>query len=357
MPVSAARSVDLIVVGGGAVGLASALAATQRNLVVHLIAEHRSGEASPAAAGMLAPTVELADTPSAAHEFALAARDRYPSFLTTLRELSGITVPQNRLGILQLADTPDANSEWLDQPALTDVEPALAHAPGARYYRDDGAVNNVMLLDALEIALARSPHIHRTTATARGIHLNGHGVTVHTSAGAFTAPKLLLAAGAWVTQLEGLPRPLPIEPVRGQMLALRATPLRHVVYAQDGYLVPRTNGEILVGSTMEHVAYDASTTTTAGQHLRATADAICPALADAPTIRQWAGLRPMTPDGLPIIGPDPDHPALLYAVGHSRNGVLLAPLTGDCIAALATDATPPAELRPFSIDRFANFHK
>jgi glycine oxidase len=108
---------------------------------------------------------------------------------------------------------------------------------------------------------------------------------------------------------------------------------------------------------MEHVAYDASTTATAGQTLRATADAICPALAGAPTERQWAGLRPMTPDGLPIIGPDPDHPALLYAVGHSRNGILLAPLTGDCVVALATDSPTPVELRSFSIDRFANFHK
>jgi glycine oxidase len=357
MPVSADRSVDLIVVGGGAVGLASALAAVQRNLVVHLIAEHRPGEASPAAAGMLAPTVELADNPSAAHQFALAARDRYPSFLEMLRELSGVTVPQNRLGILQLADTPDASSDWLDQPALADIEPSLAHVSGARYYRDDGAVNNVVLLDALEIALARSGRIRRTTATARGIHLNGHGATVHTDDGPVSAPKLLLAAGAWVSQLDGLPRPLPIEPVRGQMLALRATPLRHVVYASNGYLVPRANGETLVGSTMEHVAYDASTTPAAGHSLRAVADTICPALAGAATVRQWAGLRPMTPDGLPIIGPDPDHPALLYAVGHSRNGVLLAPLTGDCIAALATDSTPPAELRPFSIDRFANFHK
>ena len=391
MPVSA----DLIVIGGGAVGLASALAAAGRGLLVHLITAHRPGEASPAAAGMLAPTVELADLVTAAHAFALASRDRYPSYLESLRDLSGIAVPLNRLGILELADDPagtvgsptrtvgapartvgapthsaDASArsadasppthagEWLDRAALAALEPALSHAPGARYYPEDGAVDNVLLLAALEAALSHSTHLHRSTGgPARSLEFRAHDVVVHLDTGSLAAKQVVLAAGAWAPLIAGLPRPLPVEPVRGQMLSLQASPLRHVVYGPNGYLVPRAGTHTLVGSTTEHVAFDASTTDIALQTLRATADTICPALTSAPTDRSWAGLRPMTPDLLPIIGRDPDHPSLIYACGHSRNGVLMAPLTADCVAALALNEAPPAELRPFAIERFANFHK
>ena len=373
MPVSA----DLIVIGGGAVGLASALAAAGRGLLVHLITAHRPGEASPAAAGMLAPTVELADLVTAAHAFALASRDRYPSYLESLRDLSGIAVPLNRLGILELADDPAGTvgsptrtvgapartvnapthaGEWLDRAALAALEPALSHAPGAHYYPEDGAVDNVLLLNALEAALSHST-ARNSGGPARSLEFRAHDVVVHTDAGSISAPQVVLAAGAWTPLIAGLPRRLPVEPVRGQMLSLRASPLRHVVYGPSGYLVPRAGTHTLVGSTTEHVAFDASTTDIALQTLRATADTICPALTGAPTDRSWAGLRPMTPDLLPIIGRDPDHPSLIYACGHSRNGVLMAPLTADCVAALALNEPPPAELRPFAIERFANFHK
>jgi glycine oxidase len=162
----------------------------------------------------------------------------------------------------------------------------------------------------------------------------------------------VLAAGAWSPLIEGLPRPLPVEPLRGQMISLAASPVRHVVYGHDGYLVPR--GDMtLVGATMEHVAFDVSTTAEGVAGLRAAAAELCPALAGLPVAKAWAGLRPVSPDFLPIIGRDPDSPSLIYACGHSRNGVLMAPLTADCVAALLVGETPPASLAAFGIERFA----
>jgi glycine oxidase len=127
--------------------------------------------------------------------------------------------------------------------------------------------------------------------------------------------------------------------------------LRHVAYGPRGYVVPR--GDVTIGgSTMENVGFDSSTTTDGVKKVRAASEEICPVLSLAKVIRAWAGLRPMTPDMLPIIGPDPEHPSLIYACGHSRNGVLMAPLTGDLIADLVTESPLSHDLSQFRPDRF-----
>jgi glycine oxidase len=182
------------------------------------------------------------------------------------------------------------------------------------------------------------------------------GVTCRTAAGGevFRAPRAVLAAGAWVAALAGLPRPLPVEPLRGQMFAIEAPHERrprHVIYGPRAYIVPRGQ-QILVGATLERVGFDPSTTPTALAELRAGGATIWPPIADAPMASSWAGLRPVTPDLLPVIGPDPDHPALIYACGHSRNGILMAPLTGDCVGAIVAGEAPPADVSPFGVDRF-----
>jgi glycine/D-amino acid oxidase-like deaminating enzyme len=341
------RGSDLIVVGGGVVGLAAALAAADRGLDVRLIAEHRSGQASWAAAGMLAPSIEDVGS-GEAQAFATAARDRYPSYLAQLNDATGVAVPLNRSGILVIGPHTGFAGEWLTQPELARLEPALGHAAGAWFYSEDGSVDNVVLLDALESAIARHPRVHRTVGSVDSVHVGRD--TVRCAAG--SAPQLLLAAGAWTPLIEGLPRQLPINPVRGQMLSLAAAPLRHVVYGPLGYLVPRGGTHTLAGSTMEHAGFDASTTEPAIREIRAMADALCPSLKGAATASVWAGLRPVTPDFLPIIGRDPEFPSLLYACGHSRNGVLMAPLTADCIAALAAGDPSPFNLSPFAVDRF-----
>ncbi|HXB25503.1 MAG TPA: FAD-dependent oxidoreductase [Gemmatimonadaceae bacterium] len=355
---------NVIVVGGGGVGLSIALAAAGRGLSVVLVAEHRAGEAFPAAAGILAPpSLEMVDRSAAGpeHAFAVAARDRYPSYLIELAEQSGVAVPINRLGLLHIVlDDAGAveqaamhipGTTWLDRAALAALEPSLAHAAGARLFPEDGAVDNVVLLRALEMGVARSARIRQLSGPARGIRIEPNAIACEIGGEWVSAEQLVLAAGAWSPLIEGLPRPLPVEPLRGQMISLAASPVRHVVYGHDGYLVPR--GDMtLVGATMEHAAFDVSTTAEGVAGLRAAAAKLCPALAGLPVAKAWAGLRPVSPDFLPIIGRDPDSPSLIYACGHSRNGVLMAPLTADCVAALLVGETPPASLAAFGIERF-----
>ncbi len=255
---------DVTVVGAGIVGLCTALALADRGLSVYLIGAARPGEASPAAAGILAASLE--DThgpvgPASVHDFAVAARDRYVAYLPDLVERSGVSVPFNRYGVLQVAfDAATAeslressNGRWLDAPALSAIEPAAGHAMGAVLHDLDGAVDNVAMLRALRDAADCNPHIARIPALVASISVNRDGVTCTTAPTRETyhAPIAVLAAGAWVAGILGVPRPLPIDPLRGQMLAVAAPAgvrLRHVIYGPQAYVVPR--GErILVGAT------------------------------------------------------------------------------------------------------------
>lgn len=352
---------DLVVVGAGLVGLACAAAAARRGLSVVLLADVRRGEASAAAAGVLAAAIDPAAPEPLA--FALAARDRFPSYLADLREHTGIDVPLNRLGILRVAEhsgdeervrnAGGRQGRWLDAQELAELEPALANRFGAVLHPDDGAVNNLVLLRALKSFVGRHPRVRILADAAVAIHARRSRISIDTRAHAtIAAARVVIAAGCWSAQLGGLPRPLPVTPVRGQMVSLAGSPLRHVVMGSAGYVVPRGDGRTLVGSTMEDTGYDAATTDEGIRAVRAIGAAICPPLETARLLSGWAGLRPMTPDGQPILGADPEEPAVLYATGHSRNGVLLSPLTGDVIAALAAGDPPAFDLAPFSPRRF-----
>jgi glycine/D-amino acid oxidase-like deaminating enzyme len=162
---------------------------------------------------------------------------------------------------------------------------------------------------------------------------------------------VVLAAGAWAPGIPGLPRPLPVSPLKGQMLAVGSTALRHPVMSNDVYVVPRGD-ELAIGATAERAGFDVSTNADAIETLRQAAIAICPAIESATVTRIWAGIRPATPDMLPIIGADPADSRLIYACGHSKNGILLAPATAVAIAALARGEKPAANLEPFALSRF-----
>lgn len=353
---------DAIVIGAGLIGLAVARALARQGASVVVLDDRRSGAASPAAAGMLAPTVE--PLAGAALDFAIASRERFPEYVRELEAATGIGVSLDRRGILELAhsnqraDALRASAagrqglEWLEPEDVGRLEPSLAPVLGAVLHSNDGAVDNVRLLDALERAIGADPRVQRLDAAASSLSLADRGGTVGVaSLGNLESPLIVLAAGAWSTRIQGLPRTLPIEPARGQMLSVAAATLGHVVYGEHAYLVPR-EGRTLVGATMERVGFDASTTESALAVLERRGEEIVPALSRATRAAAWAGLRPMTPDGLPIIGADPDWPALLYAAGHSRNGVLMAPLTGDVIAAIAGGQEPSFDLAPFDVQRF-----
>jgi glycine oxidase len=311
---------------------------------------------------MLAPSVERAIGP--AHDFGIAARDRYPSYVEFLAERTGIRVPLNRLGILQVAlsekgisglrKTALATTRWLHSTELQELEPALPHALGAMLNPDDGAVDNVTLLAALHRLVSASDRIEMVRDLVTAIDADTNSGTVTTKSRAtYRARHVVLAAGAWVGQIAGSRFARAVQPARGQLVSysISPPPLRHVAYGPRGYVVPRGDHTI-GGTTMESVGFDTSTTSEGVKKVRAASEEICPRLSTSEHPTAWAGLRPVTPDMLPILGVDPERPSLLYACGHSRNGVLMAPLTGDLIADLVTGTPLSHDLAQFRPDRF-----
>ena len=356
---------DIVVIGSGVIGLTTTLALADAGLDVVLLADVRQGEASPAAAGMLAPGVEAGD--AAVRALHTTARDRWVPYAAMLAERSGVPVPVDRRGVLQLALDDEAaaalvarapgGAQWLDQSSLAALEPALVHAVGALHHPHDGAVNPLVVLRALRAIVGRHVHVRVVSdaATAVAIGPTGEAVTVMLRSGeSLSAMRVVVATGAWTTALEGLPRALPIEPVRGQLMSVASKALQHVVYGGGGYVVPRGDGRTLIGSTMERVGFPEPGATPEGvATLRRIGAAVFSKLETAPMLHAWAGLRPMTPDALPILGPDPAAPALLWATGHSRNGVLLAPLSADIVASTVTGSPAPIDPAPFAADRFS----
>ena len=352
---------DVTVIGAGIIGLATASAAARRGLSVTLVGDQRAGEASAAAAGMLAPSVERATGP--AHDFAVAARDRYPAYVEDLAEQTGIRVPLNRLGILQVAlsaagmkglrKTAFPGAEWIERKELAEAEPTLGHALGAMLNPEDGAVDNVTLMRALAALADQLPPITRLQATVTRLHRTDARPRVELGSGkTLESAFVVVAGGAWSSLIEGIPFVGAVTPARGQLVAYNSIGLRHVVYGPRGYLVPRVNLQTVAGSTMENVGFDSTTTEEGLALIRSAAEEIAPALSVTPEQRSWAGLRPVTPDLLPILGNDPEYPSVIYACGHSRNGILLAPLTGDVVASLLAGETAPYDLSQFRPDRF-----
>ncbi len=353
-------SSDVAIVGGGLIGRSAALACARRGLTVTLFDTHEPGESSPAGAGMLAPAMEGDGSPS--ELLLIAGRDLWPKYVAELATLSPVPVALALNGILALARDPEqaerqraagpGRPAWQDAAALAHIESGL-HAPeGGVLHAQDGWVDNVALLAALEHALVEHPRFTRT-GPAAGVERDGYAVRVLGRDGrAHAARTVVIAAGAWAPRLTGLPRALPIEPVRGEMLSYPAAATRHCIYGPGAYVVPRPGDRIIVGATMDRVGFDAATTQAARTSLHAAVSRFLPALADVAPDAQWAGLRPVTPDFLPIMGPDPEWPAVIYATGHSRNGILLTPMTASAVVAWASGHAPAFDFSPFRPDRF-----
>jgi len=353
---------DIAVIGAGVVGLATALALADTGLDVVLLGDARAGEASPAAGGILdaghgfpPDTLDLLRT----------ARDLWPAWVGMLTERTGVAIPLNRDGVLRLATSvheaerlaalADEHAEWLDARALTALEPQLAHAQGALRFRHDGAVNPLILLKALKQAVGKHVHARALQQTVASIEAGSTaaGAKVNIQGGdTITAMRVVLAAGVWSAEMPGVPTQLPITPVRGQLMSVASKALRHVVMMGEGYVIPRGDGRTILGGTEEHTGFDARHTAEGVTRIRNLAAAILPSLGTAGMLSTWSGLRPMTPDGLPIIGADADAPSVIYACGHGRNGVLLAPLTGALVAAEVKGGVRPTAATAFSPVRF-----
>ena len=350
------HSSDVIVIGDGVIGLAIALELGDRGFRCRVIGARKPGIASIAAAGLLAPSV--AHIPPAARPFFYASLDRYPGFLfrlhavdPTLDTIDGvIEIPNDN----DAAYPPSPPARLIEHTALADLEPALTHLPRAILHPRDCAIDNVRLTAALGRAVAVAPSIDvATDDPVTHVDCAAANITVHTQSGLrVQAPRVVLAAGAWSSSIRGLPRRLPVSPLKGQMLAVRGSVIRHGVMSNEVYLVPR-DSETLIGATSEDAGFDVSTTDDALAGLRQSAIDLCPSLAACPVTRAWAGVRPATPDLLPILGIEPEQPSLVYACGHSRNGILLAPVTAQAVGALIAGEALPVAIDAFRADRFA----
>jgi len=367
----------VVIVGGGIVGCLAARALAAAGARVHLLerAEELGRESSWAAAGMLSPQMEAAEEilgGRAMLELCLAGRACYPAFVLALEEEAGASVHYRAEGTLVVAaDDGEASAlperaegqramglraEWLDGAAARALEPAVApDARGALHLPDDHQVDNVALVAAAAAALAKNPRVVVRTGTAveRVVVEGGRAVGVVAGGERIPAAAVVLAAGAWTGALAGVPARVPVRPVKGQMVALRpGAPLfRRTVGGRGVYCVPRDDGRVLVGATVEDAGYDKSVDPAAVAELVACAAGVVPALARAPVESSWAGLRPGTADDLPVMGPDPEVAGLVWATGHYRNGILLAPLTAECVTALVRGEAAPVDLAHFAPGR------
>ncbi|HEV3049366.1 MAG TPA: glycine oxidase ThiO [Longimicrobium sp.] len=364
---------DVVIVGGGVIGCAIARRAARDGLSVVVLERGTPGmEASWAAAGMLSPLAE-ANEPGPFLDLLIAAREMYPAYAAALREETGVDVSYADAGTLYVAlrqeDEAELEARWRWQSAarlpverLTaaealDAEPALSPAVRmALRFPGDHQVDNRALGAALWSAASRAGARFRLGAHAVCLLREGGRATGVECVGGerIAAGSVVLAGGAWAGRMDGLPRPLPVEPVHGQLLALEAVPplFRHVVDTARCYLVPRSSGRVIVGATVERTGDRKAVTPWGLRRLIDGAVEAAPALEHAPLAETWSGLRPGTPDGYPILGADPDVPNLVYACGHFRNGILLAPLTGERIGALLSRGAWCPDVAPFGIARF-----
>ena len=373
-----------MIVGGGVIGLAVARALVLRGLSDVLLIERSSlgTESSAAAAGMLAPQAEanLADD---FFHLACQSRDMYPAFAAALLEETGIDIELDSTGTLYLAFTGDdareleKRYEWQSQAGLgleilsgeeaRRLEPAISeNVCAALKFPLDGQVENRRLISALAASTEKLGVRLATGTTVTSLKTGPGGVVgIETSRGLVSTDTVVIASGAW-TSLLGLTdtsgktssdKTLPnlcIEPVRGQMLCFEANPqiARHVVYTPRGYIVPRRDGRLLAGSTTEHAGFDRRVTAEGVSSILSAALEIAPRIGALHLAASWAGLRPRAADGLPVLGPYAEIDGLFYATGHYRNGILLAPITGELIAGAIVDKVASTSLSIFSPDRF-----
>ncbi|HET8723436.1 MAG TPA: glycine oxidase ThiO [Anaeromyxobacteraceae bacterium] len=362
---------DVVVVGAGLQGCGVALRLAQAGLRVTVLERSVPGaEASSAAGGILSPGVEA--EPGPFHDLCTASLRLWPSFAAEVERLSGSWVGLRGGGTLEVSVddrfTPVLASragqlaragvevEVLDGDAARRLEPGLSpETRGALYFPSESSVDPRLLGRALHTAAARSG-ARFVPGQVRGIAVEGGRVAgVDHETGRISAGAVVLAAGAWSLQVAGNDLPAgAVRPVRGQIAVLDTRPplLSRVVFSDKGYLVPRADGRILCGSTMEEAGFEKAVTAGGLLHVLGMAVEVAPSLAGAPLVETWSNFRPATPDGLPVLGPG-RVPGLFHATGHYRNGVLLAPVTADAVAAAVLGRPGPVDLAPFSAARLA----
>lgn len=371
---------DVLVIGGGLIGLVTAWRAAQQGLATAVADPSPGGGAAHVAAGMLAAVTELQYGEQTLLDLNLASAARYPDFVAELTEATGLDTGYRPCGTLAVAlDADDRahlrdlhtfqtslglESQWLSGRECRRLEPLLA--PGVRGgLRVDGDHQvdprrlAAALLRAAELAgveFLRSP----ARVTRAGDRVTGAELADGT---AVPAGRTVLAAGCESGRIAGLPEDVlpPVRPVKGQILRLRipathapflSRTVRAIVRGSHVYLVPRENGELVLGATSEEFGWDTTVTAGGVYELLRDAHELVPGITELPLTGTLAGLRPASPDNAPLLGPSALD-GLLLATGHHRNGVLLTPVTGDVMAVVLADGELPPYARPFTAERFA----
>jgi glycine oxidase len=362
--------VKVIVIGAGVIGCAVAGELAARGAQVEVVDPRPiAAGATHASAGMLAPYSEGHHDGLLA--LGLASLSRYDAFVDRLRRETRLAFEYERAGTLQIANGASESEqlravaaeyqakgvvcEWLDAPSLRDAAPSLTEqATGAVLLRAQGYVDATGMTRALAAA-AQQRGVRFTAERVLNIADGAAAVTVTTAEGAIEGDALVLAAGSWSSAIAGVTAwPPPVKPIRGQLLHLRAASriASRILWSTQCYIVPWHNGTTLVGATVEDVGFDERPTAEGVHRLLSAAQALVPLIGQAAFENVRVGLRPKTPDELPIIGPSSTMRHVFHATGHYRNGILLTPLTAELIADLVLDEREHPELALTSPARF-----
>jgi glycine oxidase len=359
--VSEKRGFDVVVVGGGVIGLSCARRLAQRGARVAVAERGEPGSgATYVAAGMLAPVGELSFGEPELLGLTLAAARMYPEFVAELEAATGESTRYEQLGALHVAlDRDEAaqlrrvhdlqrslelEAEWLPPRRCRELEAGLTPSfSGGVFAAGEAAVDPRALMRALASALREEGgELLTGTEAIDGVFEGERLVGVRTGEGELRAEAVVLAGGAWSGAMEWLPehaRP-PVRPIKGQVLELRRRdgepPARHILSSERVYLVPRPDGRLIVGATVEEMGFDTAVTAGGVHELLREAYRLLPDVAEMELLGTSAGLRPGTPDNLPLVGPGAID-GLVLATGHFRNGILLAPLAAETVADLLSD--------------------
>jgi glycine oxidase len=348
------------IAGGGLIGGTIALALARAGAKVAILDAGPVGrEASWAGAGILSPAHE---SPEMHSMIALtsASLELYPAFVKQIEKQTGHTVGFRPYGLLELlasdlTDEQQQNARILTGREARELEPGLSPEVKAAILRPkDASIDNRELTAAvLHAARMSGVEIYENTAAVSVLRDGRRALGFATRTGKIEAKWSVIAAGCFSATIEGAGRYAPVIPAKGQMVALRcaAAPIRRVLMSEHVYLVPRNDGRILVGATIEHVGFDRAIHAAAIQKLLDAVVSLVPALKEHEVIETWSGLRPDSPDHLPILGPT-DVDGLLIATGHFRNGILLAPITAKIIGEYIQTRRIDSEYQRFSPLRF-----